>query len=530
MRRGWWAVTLMSALVISGCVEEGGGPEDVLYEYVPAGKADDYRSTRGQEYSLLAIDSVTLSDADMALDPDARQARAEELVQLKFKAISYFLYAYLAQKSAKDSNFEYGGFHTTVRQKTFESFIIAENPDEPGVYDFLFEAEVGGPKNLISEIPLNDDATFDLALPILSNAEIEGETYASQYRKFNPEDHDASTLTSINFEISVQASEPDAYIDYNAMFEDGLLDITIQVGGDYNDDRFDLMTARDVFDRLQDDLGLDAPVATFDALKTDSGPFTGSFDANGRDIQVEVYLYHPDMQKEEGVGFDGLIDIYKDAASKRDIVFYDGHAGYDTSYSGVVVHYNPRHAIAADDFDTLDLPDKYQLFVFNGCKTYTSYADAMYDHPAKSAANLDIITTVNFSWLREMTRVTTDFLDHVMTVQGGTHIPRSYDQILGALNTGRSFDVIYGVHGLSDNPRISPYAESDALCSSCSGNADCPGADNLCLRLIGGEQGCTAACTDDSGCPEGFSCRPAAAEGSTLISRFQCVPTAGRCE
>jgi hypothetical protein len=81
----------------------------------------------------------------------------------------------------------------------------------------------------------------------------------------------------------------------------------------------------------------------------------------------------------------------------------------------------------------------------------------MYANSAKNSKNLDVITTVNFSWLSEMTRVTTDLLSFVTKRANDTHAPMSYDQALSALNAGRSWDVIYGVHGLSDNPRPVMY-------------------------------------------------------------------------
>lgn len=512
----------------SDAAEPGGAAGDSPYEYVPPGKADDYRSTQGSEYALIALDSVTLPSADLALTGPERQARAEELVQLRFKALSFFIYAYVGAKSRDDSNYEYGGFRTTIRQKTFQSQDISERAGEPGTYDFIFEAEVGGPKDLLSKLPLTGK-TFPLTVPVLSTDEIESGSYSSKYKHFDPSKYAPEQLSTIDVDIEEKPSEPDAYPEYSAMLEDGLLDVAIHIGGDYNAARYDLTTARAVFDRLQSDLKLKAPVASFDELKSDSGPFTGTIDSNGRSVDFHVYLIHPDMNKEEGVGYPGLIDAYKASAATRDIVIYDGHAGYDTSYSGVVVHYNPRHAISADDFDTLDLPNKYQLFFFNGCKTYTSYADAMYDHPAKNSKNLDVITTVNFSWLSEMTRVTTDFLKTTVDTATGTHAPRSYDQILGKLNSGGSWDVIYGVHGLSDNPRLSPYADPASLCAPCDTNSQCPGADNLCLKLSPSSAFCAAACTDDSGCPEGFACQSAAATGSNVISQRQCVPKAQSC-
>ncbi len=508
----------------------GGTPGDAPYDYVPPGKADDYRSTTGQEYALLAIDSVTLSDADQLLTGAERLAAAEELVKLKFKALSFFIYEYMASKEHEDSNYGYGGFRTTVRQQTFESLDISERSNEPGTYDFLFSAEVGGPKDLLKQLPLEANGiTFKLALPILSTAEVESGSYSSKYSHFDPTKYDASQITYLDVDIEPKPMEPDAYPDYASWFSDGVLDVAIHVGGDYNAARYDLQTAKDIFARLQSDLGLTAPVATFEDLHIDSGPFTGTLDANGTPVKFEVYLLHPDMAKEDGIGYQGLIDAYKASASQRDIVIYDGHAGYDASYSGVVVHYNPRWAIPADDFATLNLPDKYQLFFFNGCKTYTTYADSLYANPKKTTANLDVITTVNFSWLSEMTRITTDLVGGMTHQENGTHVPTSYDHLLADMNKGRSWDVIYGVHGLSDNPRISPYADLSTLCGACSGNSECPGADNLCVKISPTNSVCGAACTDDTGCPDGYKCRSVAAGGSTLISGTQCMPTTQAC-
>ena len=527
-----WLVVFSALLTLGGCATDdesttGAGDEPLIY--VPEGKADDYRSTKGKEYAMVALDTVVLTGSDLELEGAARNERARELIELRFKAVSYFAYEYLAGKSRDAENFEYGNFRTTVRQQTFAALVVDERSDAPGTFDFIFEAEAAGPNDLLSKIPL-DRNTFALQMPKLSNSELEAGSYTRSYRHFDASEHDAADLISLDVEISAKSSEPDAYPEYARLFEDGVLDIAIHVGGGYNEKRYDLLAAGDIFDRLKSDINLKAPVDDFASLTSKSGAFIGSFDSNGREIQVEVHLIHPGMEAEEGVGYNGLLDLYRESASKRDIVIYDGHAGYDSNYSGVVVHYNPRYAIAADDFTDLELPEKYQLFFFNGCKTYTTYADAMYQHPKKDTGNLDIITTVNFSWLSEMTRVTTDFLGNIISLEEGTHIPRSYDQILAELNRGRSWDVIYGIHGLSDNGRLSPYADTDALCRSCEGNSGCPGADNLCIRGLDGDAACAAACTDDSGCPTGYRCSAVAASGSELLSGSQCVPTKGACE
>lgn len=529
----WISAVFLAAACVAACSAESGGPgapgDDTVWEYVPEGKADDYRSTTGLEYSLTAKDSVTLEGTDLELTGEARLRRAEELVALRFKALSFFVFAYLADKEHEDPNYGYGGFRTTVRQKTFEKQSLVESTSEPGKFELVFEAEVGGPKNLMSLLPLVNGKSFELRLPKLGTAELESQSYSSTYKGFDPSKHPAEKLETLMVDIAKKPIEPDAYPEYASWFEDGVLDIAIHVGGDYNEARYDLQTARDVFARLKTELKLTPPVATFEELRSTSGPFTAALDANGKPVALQVFLYHPDMAKEEGVGYEGLIAQYRASAKARDVVIYDGHAGYDTSYSGIVVHYDPRVALKADDFATLELPEKHQLFFFNGCKTYTSYADAMYANPAKSTKNLEVISTVNFSWLSEMTRVTSDLVGHLAKRSANTHAPMSYDRILAALNAGRSWDVIYGVHGLSDNPRLSPYADASTFCQSCSSNSQCPGVDNLCVKLSGAKRVCAAACTDDSGCPGGYKCRSVAAQGSGIIEARQCVAATGSC-
>jgi hypothetical protein len=129
-----------------------------------------------------------------------------------------------------------------------------------------------------------------------------------------------------------------------------------------------------------------------------------------------------------------------------------------------------------------------------------------------------------------MTRVTTDLLGQLVEVKSNTHAPKSYDAILADLNKGTSLDVIYGIHGLGDNPHASPYADTSSLCTECRNHSQCPGVDNLCIRGSGGSAACGYACTDDTGCPDGYACRAAARSGSDVITTTQCIPQSGSCD
>jgi hypothetical protein len=240
---------------------------------------------------------------------------------------------------------------------------------------------------------------------------------------------------------------------------------------------------------------------------------------------VEITLYHPAIVPQAEL--DSLGDAIIKAYGVMDVVLYDGHAGQDPDYSGVVYHYNPRKAIKANDFPSLELPEKYQIFVFNGCKTYNAYPDAVYKHEGKNFENLDIISTVNFSWLGQQSFTTSGFLNQLLAKRGGTHDPRTYMEILTEINRSANWNVYYGVHGVDDNPHVNPYADFDNLCEECADDSDCKGQGNLCIGFSWGKA-CGAECLADDGCPEGYFCGEIAQAGQ--ITGNQCMPSSFICE
>lgn len=525
MKRSPLLLAVLAAACGTDPVEDGSAnpaTEGATVEVVPEGKADNYFSTNGREYRVSGTDRFDLARlADE--DDEAYHARAADFADLRFKAIGWFLHSYVTGKTSHDANYGYGGFRTTVRQRSIGRDDLWA-PEE-GKFTVKFTTEVGGPKDLVralgAERAGDDLHRFELTMPRLSAGEVESGSYTSRYKAFKPGDVAPEQLERLTLDLAPEDESLDAYPRYAEMMADGVLDVLIQVGGDYNEARYDRQVARALFDQLQRDLKLKAPVATYDALGLDSGPFTGEIDTPNGPVRIEVYVVHPDMAVEQP---QRLVEAFKAHAAVRDVVIYDGHAGYDASYSGVVVTYHPRTALAADAFADLELPEKPQLFFFNGCKTYSVYPDALYDNPAKTPENLDIISTVNFSWLTEMTRITTDFLGAMLRVgrYDGLHEPATFARILSDLNRGRSWDVIYGVHGLDENPHASPYAEPESLCAACGHHADCPSADGLCVNGA-----CGTGCTTDAGCPTGYRCRDVAYEG--VISAKQCAPATGRC-
>lgn len=513
---------LLSALVLPGCAdstESQEGDDETVAVY--PGKADNYLSPTSMEYSLWGMGDWTLS-ADWAdKDLATREAEVRSKLEYKFKAYSHFINLYVTDKSSHDANQGYGGFAGQIRTSSLDW--IVEPVDDAGlVWTFIWELEMGGPRDLLDNLPIqvqNDQTFFMVKMPKLTEAQILSGSYSS--------DFNANTFTGEMEEIQVMVGAEkesiDAWPNYTSMFADDLLDILIIVGGDYNAERYDLKAAKEIFGWLTT-AGFTGGVASFEELKLDSPAFEKTLQLPGRSIKVSVRLYHPDIVE------DGALEQLRQAVvtgyETADVVIYDGHAGEDPDYSGVVYHYNPRKAITANDLAGLNLPSSYQLFMFNGCKTYAAYPDALYASGTKDYSNLDLISTVNFSWLTMQPFTTSGFINQLTARRGGQHDPLTFNEILREINKSNNANVYYGVHGLDDNAHLNPYADATTLCKACASDADCPGNGNKCIRFEFGRV-CGAECTADDGCPDGYFCGDIAASGS--ITGKQCMPKGYTC-
>jgi hypothetical protein len=497
-------------------------PADQVASVVPPGKADNYLSPTSMEYRLWGEGQLDL-DAAWADKTDAEKlAHAEQMLAYKFKAYTHFINVYVTDKTSHDANDGYGGFSALVRSSSLDSMI--EPLDAGGLsYSFLWELEMGAPRTLLSNLPIETNASgekvFRVKLPVLTESQLE---YGSYPKDFNADTY-AGELEEILVAVEAEKESFDAFPEYNRLFEDGKLDILVLVGGDYNEERYDLKATEEIFQWLKR-AGYAHPAAAYTDLTLDSPPFASSIDANGRKIDVEVTLYHPDIVPDADL--DQLRAKIISAYQTMDVLIYDGHAGQDPSYSGLVYHYNPRHAISADELGKITLPEKYQVYVFNGCKTYGVYPESVMKNPAKTTANVDIISTVNFSWLTMQPYTTSGFIGQLLAKSGNTHDPQTYLQILKQINQSSNWNVYYGVHGLDDNPHINPYTDTSSLCRSCSRDAECPGVGNRCIAFAWGKA-CTAECTAPDGCPEGYGCFDVA-EGAQIVGR-QCMPKTYTC-
>jgi len=236
-----------------------------------------------------------------------------------------------------------------------------------------------------------------------------------------------------------------------------------------------------------------------------------------------VRIVHVDMSTPETRGL--LVNAFKSAVKTADVVIYDGHAGRRLDFSGVVLAYKPdRAAVPASTFKDIEATDKQQVYLFNGCETYTGYADKLYENPHKNTLNTDVITTGNFSAIQPKASQVIAFIHSFIDQRSGVWIPRSWDSVLSRMNAvgERSWVHVYGVHGLDDDPKGSPLADVAKVGSACTQNAECGAPDSRCITGPTGQRVCGMACADSAGCPAGTQC--VLPKGKTSADDQQCSP------
>ncbi|MFB6375580.1 MAG: hypothetical protein ABEN55_21235, partial [Bradymonadaceae bacterium] len=316
-------------------------------------------------------------------------------------------------------------------------------------------------------------------------------------RDFSPSNYEGE-LETVQMTASPLPKLNDSYPHYKSFAKDGVYDITVVFGHDYNEDRWDLKTAKEVFRKLEDN-GFEMPVSSFDQLSASTGPFTKTVRAPGAtengELRLEVRLIHADMY--EGSRGQHKEDVIKELRT-RDVFYYWGHAG---PYFGFSLGPNSRADIGYQEIKELELSDKKQLVIASGCQTYSQYADMLLGNPAKSEKNLDVITTVNYS-----NAAAGDQLLAPLTASiEGFHRPVSFYDLVEKLNepfATQRMDTFYGVIGIDGNPQVHPYGNSETIGQSCESASDCgnhPDA-NVCV-----EGKCAVRALAEGSCPANSS-------------------------
>jgi len=507
------------SLVATACATDVPAPEDDLVE-VDDSKADDFYSNVAAEWEVRGAVRVKMTDAEYA---DAAKRKA--IVERRLTAVGLYLTAYVTDKfegidinnngTIEESeiffrNNGYGGFHAMVRTRSGEAGNLTKKSD--GVYELKFELDVAGPKNLTQLLPrVGTSSPFKFELKMPEGATVDpNKVPRGEIRNFNPATFTGAIETHA-FALVKLPTPKNAYPAYAEFVKDGTYDLTMVFGHDYNTPRSDLKESEETFHHLVD-RGFTAPVARYADLKADSGPFTLATKAGGKPVTIEVRLFHADM-------FDGNRPAQKaqmlDELVKRDVFFYNGHAG---PYYGFYL--DAAHAADIGYLEVAAAPftEKQQLVVAQGCQTYSQYADMLYASPMKSEANLDVITTVNYSYGVG----TLGLFDLLTQVENDAHAPVDAYAVVEGLNAewiNESYEVFYGIMGITGNSAVHPYAALDKIGTTCTTASDCgdPSA-NLCIKkAVNHTKKVCAAKAVASKCPAGTYYKQIAS-GGTIVA------------
>ena len=491
-RRRLSAALALPLLLAAACSSSASAPTDATADEL------NYRSTAGQEFALTTDVTFKVSaeiDA-MAAGADKDAAIAAQAATLR-TTVTTALTAELDRIWPEEERISGSDVSIEFRQAT--ATFADLKPQDGGVFGMTVKTEFAGIKDLEKRLPLKTegDKTF---LPLSADL--------------------GAGPVDLRVFITPITSSLNAYPRYLELFQDGL-DIAVHVGGDHNDPPQDIDHARSIYDDLVAS-GFKSPVPTFADLKLDSGPLTSSIKVKGQDVAVRVRIQHVDMSTPETR--NTIIDSFKESVKSADVIIYDGHAGRSLDFSGVVLAYKPaRAAVPANTFKDIPSTDKQQVYLFNGCETYTGYADKLYENPNRKPENTDVITTGNFSAIQPKANQVIAFIHSFIDQKSGAWIPKSWDSVLGRMNAvgERSWVHVYGVHGLDENPKISPLADVSKIGAACTTSADCGAPDSKCIATAS-KKVCGAACADTAGCPAGTAC--VLPKGRTSADDQQCSP------
>lgn len=540
-------VLLMTTASLVACDTQS-ATETEAAGLVPPGKADDFFSTDAMEYTVEGRIQATIDDACLernADSPDPQRRCAEEIIGLENFAVAWFLNTYIIDKHDAP-NEQWGGFTGMTRPASYEALDVGEVAD--GAFEYTFTSELSGPVDLLSLMPTtpcSDDPSarcFELEIPVVPNDTLRkmdtgDEWYRdAPYSAYAPELYEGEKEV-LELRITPYERSNDAFLEYDKLFApeqlakaDGALKIGLFVGWDYYDARYDLLGAEATYDHLTRDLGLQSPVDTFDDYGIDSGSFTGEIEVQGKTVPVDVILVHPGQGDPADPVFAGSMkDQLVKAFAERQVIAFEGHAG--PLYGFALANWRETEAGELDDSELpfLDVQDDfYQVVMVSGCDTYM-VADSLYQIPAKTGrTDLDVITTSTFSNAANPGRTTASLLQAVMNQQGpeGELEPLTYGWLIRELNRDM-WSPLFGVHGIDDNPRSNPLADTSVACEPCISDEDCGGNGNMCVQINDTQTVCTTLCQSDADCNDSETCYDVT-DGTNIIGS-QCIPTSLSC-
>lgn len=523
---------------------DGGGGDEYSDGYVvPDGKADDFFSLTAAEYVIEGRATVELEAEYADRTAAERDARVKELIGLEQIAINWFLTQYLIDKESTDSNASFGGYGAIAKTSSWDDLDIQS---EGGlVYSFRLALLVAGPKDLMDRMPLEelDDGSRGFVLTIgkptneeMAKLETNHEWYRSApWDDWAPTNVDESRREDLTLSIRRERESEDAWFDYAALFDDGVLDIDVHMGWDYHS-AYHVKHARALYSWLKD-RGYRAPVSAFASLDRESGAFTKTLNANGREVEVRVRIFYgqdgTETDPDTDAGGRVLEEDMRESLRTVDVIIYSGHSG--PFYGFALGNWKMTEEGDLDDSEmsTVEMPaERYQVIVAEGCDTY-QIGEAFRRNPAKpDGAYVDVITTTAPSNATSPEAVQNVIARLTETDDRGRHRPRTVKSLLRDLDRSSSwFHTMYGIHGIDDNPQLHPYAAVENMCSECTRDSQCGGVGNRCVGVAGAGKRCAPSCTTDAACGgDGYACREIASTSSRVIYDTVCVPVSMSCE
>jgi hypothetical protein len=493
----WSLLSLASLIAACALGANDGGPHPL--PGFDDGKDDNYVSSTAREFVLSGEAHLALPDGFYELSDEDAAAALDELVARRLNVVSRSIRDHI-DRVIREANGGVSGSDATY----FTYFKRNHAEAEPAVAlddgraRFGFEIELVGSLTLMSKVAPGTSSRRRFEVVVADWGEPDGERVW----------------------VTIRGSDSrDAFPRYDALFADGVLDIAMHFGGDYNADRHDLETARWTVEYLLEGGFSNPEVASFEDLHLSSPPFTRELLVEGQALEVQVYVYHSEMAAPPEQHL--LADAMRESFATRDIVLYSGHAGPG---AGFVLDYHPRYELPAREFAELPLADKPQIYVFDGCQTYRTYVDDLMKNPRKTFETLDIVTTVNNTPFGVGYQVIHQLLYWLtITDAAGNHYPLTWMELLRGINRlDMARGVYYGVHGVDENPKLNPHASEGIACSPCGSDADCGAGGNLCLGYAGGAA-CGVACSTDTACGPGYRCARLTSDPDLFYIPKQCV-------
>jgi hypothetical protein len=517
-------LTALSLLVLlTGCGVPDDGPDDL--EAIPEGKEDNFRGSNSQEFSATATARVILEDTLKGATADARLARAKDLVSARLLQIGWFLNLWVSDKEDEDSNKTYGGFNAMARNASVKALKI--EPVDELTYSFNFEATIAGPNDFMSRIggqgQGDGSKLVELKMGKLSNETLMSGSWTGAYgvHSWDPSKVDADRLETLTLTVKPITRSSNAYLNYQALFADGKLEVGAQFGWDYNEGRQDLANARELYDDLLG-IGFLSPVEKYEDLKLDSAPLTRTASVGGKTVDVSVKLVHPGMVDSPSADAVKLREALLDLLAGTEVILFNGHAGV----SGRLLPADFRSASAGnimpEEYPKLKLQPGYQLLLIEGCQTYARFTEGFQQNPLKRGpdgqlVNMDIVTTASYSWTSQGAETMEAILYPLIGRAADKPVKAStWDDVLRSLNAPPNNTTFFGVNGIDNDPHGHPFARLDLLGQTCTSNSACGGDGNLCLKTTrtGSSKVCGTVCLDDAGCPSSYRCSSISSAGA----------------